>query len=476
MTGELGRLMTALWWIRRDMRLTDNPALCAAARAGDVIPVFIRDDSVEALGAAPKWRLGLGVDHLMDQLKDLGGGIVLRSGDARDVLVQLAKDTGATSVYWSRLYDADAIARDTDVKAILTDQGIEAQSMSGHLLFEPWSVQTKQGGFYKVYTPFWNAVKHREIAPTVGAPHVRFASMPHSEILEDWHLGAAMNRGADVVLRHAQVGEAAAQMRLTAFIENNVDHYKARRDFPAEPVCSGLSENLTYGEISPRQIWQAGQRAFHEGAAGAEHFLKELVWREFAYHLLFHTPDLATQNYRPHWSDFPWRTDSSSVDVDRWKRGQTGIKFVDAAMREMYVTGTMHNRARMIVASYLTKHLMTDWRIGRAWFEECLIDWDPAANAMGWQWVAGCGPDASPYFRIFNPDGQIEKFDKQGAYLDRWLSEGHLMPSDTALSYFEAVPKSWSLTPNDPYPDPIAPLAEGRMRALTAYSALAKSA
>ncbi|MBU2936900.1 MULTISPECIES: cryptochrome/photolyase family protein [Pacificibacter] len=468
--------MTALWWIRRDMRLADNPALCAAVRAGDVIPVFIRDGIVDALGAAPKWRMGLGLEHLQDQLKALGGDVVLRSGEPRDVLVQLAQETGATSVFWSRLYDAGCIARDTDVKSNLQAHDVEAQSLAGHLLFEPWSVETKQGGFYKVYTPYWNAVKQRDVDAALSIPVLKFAPMPASEALEDWQLGAAMKRGADVVIHHVHVGETAAQTRLARFIEDHIGHYKARRDFPAEPVCSGLSENLTYGEISPRQIWRAAQRALEEGAAGAEHFLKELVWREFAYHLLYHRPDLPTENYRSHWGDFPWNTDASRPDVERWRRGQTGIKFVDAAMRELYVTGTMHNRARMIVASYLTKHLMTDWRLGRAWFEDCLIDWDPAANAMGWQWVAGCGPDASPYFRIFNPDGQIEKFDKQGVYLGRWLAEGQVHPSETALSYYDAIPKSWSLAPQDSYPKPIATLNEGRLRALDAYSVLPKSA
>lgn len=458
------------------MRLTDNPALCAAACAGDVIPVFIRDAVVDGLGAAPKWRMGLGLAHLRDHLKALGGDIVLRSGDPSEVLLQIAKETGASAVYWSRLYDADCVARDTEVKSNLHKKAIEAKSFAGHVLFEPWSVETKQGGYYKVYTPFWNTVKQRDVDAPLRIPDLEFAPMPTSEALEDWHLGAAMNRGADVVVRHAHVGEAAAQKRLAHFIENHVGHYKARRDFPAEPVCSGLSENLTYGEISARQVWHAGQRAMSDGAAGAEHFLKELVWREFAYHLLFHRPDLPSENFRPHWGAFPWNSDATKVEVERWMRGQTGIKFVDAAMREMYVTGTMHNRARMIVGSYLTKHLMTDWRVGRAWFEDCLIDWDPAANAMGWQWVAGCGPDASPFFRIFNPDGQIDKFDRQGLYLDRWLAEGRLSPSDTALSYFEAIPKSWALTSRDISAAPIAPLSEGRRRALDAYSTLPKFA
>ncbi|MEN8832253.1 MAG: deoxyribodipyrimidine photo-lyase [Pacificibacter sp.] len=466
--------MTAIWWIRRDMRLVDNPALCAAVRAGDVIPVFIRDSSVDALGAAPKWRMGLGLEHLMHQIEALGGNVALRSGDAREVLLQLVEETGATNVYWSRLYDAEAIRRDTDVKAALSDKGINAQSFNSHLLFEPWTVETQQGGFYKVYTPFWNAVKNRNVAPVLDIPSIAFHAALPSEHLDDWRLAADMQRGADVVLPHACVGEAAAFNRLQNFIEQHVDHYKAKRDVPSEPVCSGLSENLSYGEISPRQIWHAGLRALDEGAAGAEHFLKELVWREFAYHLLFHNPDLATQNFRPHWRAFPWKAEDDTPEVTRWKRGQTGIPFVDAAMREMYVTGTMHNRARMIVASYLTKHLLTDWRIGRAWFEDCLIDWDPASNAMGWQWVAGCGPDAAPYFRVFNPETQAAKFDKDNAYQKRWIAEGAPEPSTTALSFFDAVPTVWNLSPKNCYPAPIASLKEGRERALEAYGALPK--
>ena len=208
----------------------------------------------------------------------------------------------------------------------------------------------------------------------------------------------------------------------------------------------------------------------HEGARGAEHFLKEVVWREFAYHLVWHTPHILTRNWREGWDAFPWDSEESD-NVLAWKQGRTGIKFVDAAMREMYVSGTMHNRARMIVASYLTKHLMAHWQIGQRWFEDCLIDWDPASNAMGWQWTAGCGPDAAPYFRIFNPETQLEKFDADGAYQVQWLAEGRAHPSDTALSYFDAVPESWGLLPSDPYPEPIVALDVGRNRALAAYEA-----
>ena len=232
-----------------------------------------------------------------------------------------------------------------------------------------------------------------------------------------------------------------------------------------------MSEYLALGEISPRTCWHAGLSALHRGAKGAEKWLKELVWREFAYHLMYHTPRILTGNWREEWAAFPWNEDADRPEVLAWKQGRTGEPFVDAAMREMYVTGTMHNRARMIVASYLTKHLMTHWRIGQKWFEECLTDWDPASNAMGWQWVAGSGPDASPYFRIFNPATQLEKFDPDGEYLARWLAEGRDRPSPTALAYFDAVPRRWELSPKDAKPQPLVELSEGRKRALAAYEA-----
>ncbi|AVW90937.1 cryptochrome/photolyase family protein [Celeribacter baekdonensis] len=463
--------MTSIWWIRRDFRLSDNPALVAAAALGAVVPVFVCDETVDDLGAAPKWRMGLGLAHLIARIEALGGRVILRSGAASEVLLELAKEVGAKGVYWNRLYDKAVIARDTAVKSTLKTAGIEAQSSNGHLCFEPWTVETKTGGYYKVYTPFWKTVRERDVADVLAVPKVTWPqAWPESEALSDWQMGAAMQRGAKVVLAHCHIGEEAALARLDAFIAQHVEAYKAKRDFPAEPVCSGLSENLTYGEISPRRIWHAGWHAMETGAAGAEHFLKELVWREFAYHLLYHEPDLPHRNHREGWDGFEWRGEND--DAEAWRRGRTGVQFVDAAMREMYVTGVMHNRARMIVASFLTKHLLTDWRIGRAWFEDCLIDWDPAANAMGWQWVAGCGPDAAPYFRVFNPDGQAEKFDADGAYMRAWIAEEQARPSETSLSYFAAVPKSWDLSHQDIYPEPIIGLKEGRERALAAYARL----
>jgi deoxyribodipyrimidine photo-lyase len=461
-----------LWWVRRDLRLSDNPALTAAVASGRaVIPVFILDEVVETHGACPKWRLGLGVAAFGQALADRGSRLVLRRGRALEVLRRLVFETGASAVHWSRAYDPDAIARDTEVKSGLKADGVEAVSHPGHLLFEPWTVETGQGGPYRVYTPFWRAVKDREVPAPLPAPSAipAPAAWPASDDPADWNLAHAMNRGADVVRPHLNIGEEAAQGRLGAFVAHRIADYATARDLVAENGTSLLSENLTHGEISPRQCWHAGLRALHEGKAGAETFLKELVWREFSYHLAFHTPHIVRDNWRREWDAFPWNTDADRPEVRAWTQGRTGIEFVDAAMREMYVTGRMHNRARMIVASYLTKHLMTHWKIGLDWFADCLADWDPAANAMGWQWSAGSGPDATPYFRVFNPVTQLEKFDRKRVYVDRWIAEGRSDPSPEALSYFDAIPRSWELSPRADYPGPVVTAEAGRRRALDAY-------
>jgi deoxyribodipyrimidine photo-lyase len=277
-----------------------------------------------------------------------------------------------------------------------------------------------------------------------------------------------MRRGRDVLASHICVGEAVARARLDTFIDERVQSYQTNRDLPSVEGTSRLSENLTYGEISPAVCWHAGWAAIHNGKGQAEVFCKELVWREFAYHLAHHTPHIVDRNWKEGWDAFPWNTDDTA-EVIAWKQGRTGVPFVDAAMREMYISGTMHNRGRMIVASYLTKHLMTHWKVGQAWFDDCLTDWDPASNAMGWQWAAGSGPDAAPYFRVFNPVTQLDKFDRAGLYARTWIAEGQGEAPDTALSYFDAIPKSWGLAPSDAYPAPVVDMATGRQLALEAY-------
>ena len=436
-------------------------------------PVFILDEVFETYGSCPLWRFGLGAETFAKTLEALGSRLIFRRGTALDVLRSVMAETGANAVRWGRAYDPDQIARDSAVKSALVEDGKDAASVSAHLLFEPWSVKTKTGGFYKVYSPFWRAVKDVHVVASLPPPKSLPApdAWPASDNPAKWNLAASMNRGAGVVKKHLRLGEDAALARLDLFIDEKVHDYKSRRDFPGEDATSGLSENLAWGEISPRVLWHAGQRAMDEGKNGAEHFVKEVVWREFAYHLIWHTPHIVRDNWREGWDAFPWNQDEDTAEVLAWKQGCTGIRFVDAAMREMYVTGQMHNRARMIVASYLTKHLMSHWRIGQTWFEDCLTDWDPASNAMGWQWTAGCGPDAAPYFRVFNPVTQLDKFDAKRVYDTTWIAEGNAAPSETALSYFDAIPQSWALSPSAGYPsEPVVSLQAGRARALSAYS------
>ena len=290
-----------LLWLRRELRLSDHPALAEACRAGrPVIPVFLRDDLVDGLGAAPKFRLGLGLEAFARALEGQGSRLILRSGPVLETLRALLGETGACAVWWTRAYDPDSLARDTEVKAALKQDGIEARSFGGHLMFEPWSVETKTGGMYRVYTPFWRAVKDRDVDAPLPAPGRIPApdTWPATEALEDWRLSAAMNRGAQVVRARVQLGERAAQGRLGHFIAHLVQDYDTNRDRPAVDGTSALSENLALGEISAHQCWHAGLRAREEGKAGAETFLKELVWREFAYHLMFHTPDLVARNWR----------------------------------------------------------------------------------------------------------------------------------------------------------------------------------
>ena len=461
-----------IYWIRRDLRIHNNPALKFAIDSNQpVIPVFIKDEFVDRLGAAPKWRLGLGLEHLTKEFKKYGIDIIFKSGSAEKVLTELINETEANKVVWGRTYLPSVNNRDAKIKALLKEKGLSVKSFPGHLLFEPWTVSPKSSEFFKVYTPFWKVTRMKnpvgfeaKVSTIIGVEQ-----KPKSEKLEDWHLETGMSRGSSIVRHFVRLGEEAARERLDYFISNNVMNYSVNRDIPSLDGTSGLSENLSLGEISPIECWNAGVQALEAGHDAAEIFLKELVWREFAYHLAHHTPHILNSNWRQEWNSFPWNTNDRDEKVIRWQQGRTGIPFVDAAMRELYVTGRMHNRGRMIVASFLTKHLMTHWKIGLKWFENCLIDWDPASNAMGWQWSAGSGPDATPYFRVFNPNTQLEKFDGKYEYRDRWLAEFRGKNSKNALSFFDAIPKSWKLSEQLEYPEPIVDLSEGRIKALEAY-------
>ena len=441
--------------------------LHAAAQTGrPLVAVAILDPVADHWGAAAKWRWCEGLRSFGAALAAAGLPLTLRRGAAGEVLVRLAAETDAEAVWWSRAYDPDARARDIAVKAALRSKGLSARSFPGHLLFEPETVTTKEGGGYRVFSAFWRAAVRGDPGQLLPSPKrlTAMAVPPKSEPLPDWRLVAALRRGAGVLGRHCRAGEAEAMNRLAKFLGASAMTYAELRDYPAEDATSNLSEHLSLGEISPRMVWHSAR------ASGVpDKFLSELGWREFAYHLLHHFPALADRNWNAGWDRFGWRGDNE--DAEAWRRGMTGEPFVDAGLRQMYVTGRMHNRVRMVAASYLTKHLLTDWRVGLSWFADCLTDWDPAANALGWQWVAGSGPDAAPFFRVFNPMTQADRYDPGSAYRRHWIAEGQQRPGADALSFFQAAPRSWNLQPDQAYPDRrITPMA-GRARALAAHAA-----
>lgn len=463
-----------LWWIRRDLRLSDNPALTAAIANGNpVLPVFVFDEFDETLGAAPALRLESGLEALANRLAQMGQQLCLRRGRAQDVLQKLVQETGARAVHSSKSYLQEEITRDQALARALGAAGCALHWHNTRLMFEPWTVATKSGTPFKVYSPFWRAVRQIPV-PAPLAPPARIPApsvFPKSDTLQDWKLSARMRHSADIVRSGIVAGEEAALTRLEAFMAEPVAAYGANRDFPALPATSNLSDYLALGEISPCMIWAAGQRTMAEGRPGAEPFLKQIIWREFAWHLAYHYPHITRSNWRAGWERFPW-SDEITPAVRAWQQGQTGVDLVDAGMREMWVTGRMHNRVRMIVGSYLTKHLTTHWKIGMDWFADCLIDWDPANNAMGWQWIAGSGPDAAPYFRVFNPDRQREAFDPDQTYVRHWIAEGQSDPPKTATDYFVAQRGAWGHSRHDLRPDPVISLQEGRNRALAAYKSM----
>ncbi len=460
----------ALLWYRRDLRVADNPALDAAVRSGrPVVPVYILDDTE---GAAGRWWLHHSLAALSGDLRRLGAPLVLRRGGAQKELLRLITETGAEAVYWNREYTPAAITRDTTLKEALKQRGITAESFNAALLHEPWTVKTGGGTPFKVFTPFWNAIRARgEPTPTLPAPK----SIPGHDIagdtLDDWNLLPSKPDWAAGFRENWRPGETSALARLDDFLSHELLGYAAKRDIPALPATSRLSPYLHYGEIGPRQVWRAAtlRAATHpELASDAGKFLSELAWREFSWHLLFSEPELPANNLRPNFDAFPWAQDAKALKA--WQLGRTGYPIVDAGMRELWHTGWVHNRVRMIVASFLVKHLLIHWREGAAWFMDTLVDADLANNSASWQWVAGCGADAAPYFRIFNPVLQGQKFDAQGTYVRRWIPELTAVPD-------KWVHQPWA-APQPPggYPAPIVDHRFARDRALTAFASIGRAA
>lgn len=468
-------MSTAIVWLRRDLRLTDHEALTAAcASRARVLPVYIHSPEEEAPwapGAASRWWLHQSLRALSESLRDRGGQLYLAAGDTLDELHGLIERTGADTVHWTRCYEPAAIARDARIKAALRERGVTVESHSGNLWAEPWQVFTGQGHPYRVFTPFWRNLgpRLRPQKPLLEARAQEWLRLPGSLPLEALALEPHI-RWAGGLARAWRPGEDGALGRLQAFCRDALSDYAQARDLPAEPGTSALSPHLHFGEITPRQIHYAlhslARRRRPSKEWEIEPYLRQLGWREFAHHLLYYFPDTPTENFNSRFDALPWVEPDEAL-LRRWQRGLTGIPLVDAGMRELWHTGWLHNRVRMIVASFLTKNLRLHWLHGARWFWDTLVDADLANNTLGWQWVAGCGADAAPYFRVFNPLAQAAKFDPRAMYLRRWLPELAALPAELLLD-----------PSHDPaalgrcgYPTPMIDLKASRQAALAAWKA-----
>ncbi|QRN02510.1 deoxyribodipyrimidine photo-lyase [Legionella sp. MW5194] len=462
----------ALIWFRRDLRCSDNPALLKACQHDNLLPLYLLDEEGAELGAAQHWWLHHSLASLQKQLQGQGLTLYLRRGNPLPLLQQLIHDFQIDYVYWNRCYEPAAIARDSAIKKALQAMGVHVESTNGSLFNEPWTVKTQSEGYFKVFTPYW---KQSLKQITLPAP-VSINRWPKpvagvsTESLKDWQLLPSTPNWASAFGDFWQPGEEGALQKLELFIDQGLRGYKERRNQPAlTQSTSRLSPHLHFGEISPWQIGRAIEQARRDPACdgqSADHFLSELGWREFSYHLLYHYPALPERNFRSEFDAFVWENDQRRLKA--WQLGKTGYPLVDAGMRELWQTGYMHNRVRMIAASFLTKHLLIDWRLGASWFWSTLLDADLANNSASWQWVAGSGADAAPYFRIFNPVLQGEKFDAEGEYVRRWLPELSGLDNRWIHQPWNAPP----LKRPKAYPAPLVDHNAARVLALARYRQL----
>lgn len=464
-------------WFRRDLRLADNPAVHAAVDSGaPVIPVYVLDrDRPRRMGGAHVWWLDKSLRSLAASLGKAGSPLVLREGDTVEVLLDLAKQTGATAILAGRLHSPGERAVEDDLSKAAEKAGVELALHRSGLLTEPGEVLNGSGGGYQVFTPYLRALRSR-VCDVVLTPGVRKLTPPprppRSDRIDDWKLhprAPDWSRGFDWT-----PGEAAAHTALTGFVSDGLKDYPAARERPGIDGSSRLSPHLHWGELSSRQVWAAARAAgeAHHWEAAAEKFQAEIAWRDFSHQVLWRDPHLADETFNPRLKPLKWRKDDDAFE--RWTKGTTGFPIVDAGMRQLWTTGWMHNRVRMIVASFLTKDLLVDWREGERWFWDTLVDGDEANNAMNWQWVSGTGPDAQPFFRVFNPVGQGEKFDPQGDYVRRWIPELAKLDRKVVHRPWDASDEALrraGVTLGDTYPKPLVDHAEARDRALKAYAA-----
>lgn len=471
-------------WFRQDLRLADNPALAAAIKAGaPIVPLYIfspADEEPWSPGGASRWWLHQSLSRLDEDLRRCGSRLCLRSAtDSLQELLTLARDCGAARILWNRRYEPALIARDQRIKQALRDAGIEAGSFNGALLHEPWTIKSKAGAPFQVFSAFWrhclNLPDPQQPAPApqhLAAP----ANWPESSGLDELSLLPRLNWTQGMHTAWTP-GSAAGQALLEGFLRESFDDYGTLRDRPDLSGTSRLSPYLHFGEIGPREVWHAtrrfAQRLGRHSTWRTSQFLTELGWREFAHHLLYHFPHTSSQPLREHYARFPWKSDPATLRV--WQRGVTGYPLVDAGMRQLWQTGWMHNRVRMVAASFLVKDLLQPWTDGARWFWDTLVDADLASNSLGWQWVAGCGADAAPYFRIFNPTAQATRFDPQGTYVRVWVPELARLPNEWIHQPWAAPPQilgDCGVRLGRDYPRPVVDHQKARVDALAALATL----
>lgn len=470
---------TIIHWFRQDLRLKDNPALSEAAKAGRVIPIYILDDKqagAYALGGASR----LWLHHSLNALnKSLEGRLCVFSGDTKKIIARLVSQHGVKAVYWNRCYEPWRIEQDKAIKTHLEKQGVAVHTYNASLLWEPWVVLKEDKTPYKVFTAFYKAALYQQPveeeirAYLLKKPVLKYVnSSPKGEGIDALTL-EPVHHWKKSVLSHWAIGEQAAASRLTAFLNKGIAHYQQGRDFPGQLHVSRLSPHLHFGEISPHRVWHRVSLTGSLADKNVSTFLSELGWREFSYYLLYHFPQLPKKNLQPKFDRFPWRKSTSLLEA--WQRGMTGYPIVDAGMRQLWQTGWMHNRVRMIVGSFLVKNLGLHWHQGERWFWDCLVDADLASNSAGWQWVTGCGVDAAPYFRVFNPVLQGKKFDTNGNYTRHYVPELSALPDKYLFNPWEApepVLKKAGIVLGKTYPRPLVDLQRSRQQALAAFKGL----
>jgi len=461
-------------WFRQDLRIQDNPSLSEASQLGTVLPIYILDDKnagEHMLGGASCWWLHHSLHALNQSLK---GKLSVYAGDPKKILIDLVEEHNVKAVFWNRCYEPWRIARDKKIKKSLEVHNIETSSFNGSLLWEPWEVLKKDGTPYKVFTPYYRKGCLSAPSPRLPLPKPEkltlYECKDNDLTIESLNLLPTIKWDKQLE-PHWKIGEKAAFAKLEAFSNKRLENYKQGRDFPGLNSVSRLSPHLHFGEISPNQVWHDVKK--NKDSDDLDHFLSELAWREFSHSLLYHFPELPRENLQSKFDQFPWLENKNHLRC--WQKGETGHPLVDAGMRELWQTGYMHNRVRMVVGSFLVKNLLLHWLHGEKWFWDCLLDADLANNSAGWQWIAGCGADAAPYFRVFNPCTQGEKFDPDGDYTRKYIPELKDLPNKYLYKPWEApqdVLIKAGVILGENYPQPIVDLKSSRARALEAFQSL----